>query len=41
MVQIRVELTTVKKCDLSAADFLCKITSLAAVLVAADAPLRD
>jgi hypothetical protein len=40
-VHIRVELATVKKRDLSAADFFRKITGLASELAAADAPLRD
>jgi hypothetical protein len=40
-VQIRVELATVKKRDMFAAGFFCKITSLIVELVATDAPLRD
>lgn len=40
-VQIRVELATLKKHDLSAADFFHKIMGLANELAAADAPLRD
>ena len=40
-VQIRVELATTKKRDLSAADFFRKITGLATELAAAGAPLRD
>jgi hypothetical protein len=40
-VQIRVELATVKKRDMFAADFFRKITSLIVELVATDAPLRD
>jgi hypothetical protein len=36
-----VELTTLKKHDLSAADFFFKITGLTTELVSADAPLRD
>jgi hypothetical protein len=40
-VQIRVELATMKKRDLSAADFFHKITGLATELAAVDAPLRD
>jgi hypothetical protein len=41
MVQIRVELTTMKKRDMSAADFFHKITGLTAELTDVDAPLRD
>jgi hypothetical protein len=40
-VQLRVDLATSKKQDLSAADFYHKITGLASELAAADAPLRD
>lgn len=40
-VQIRVELATLKKRDLSAADFFHKIMGLANELAAVDAPLRD
>lgn len=40
-MQIRVELATAKKQDLSAADFFHKITGLATELAAADAALRD
>jgi hypothetical protein len=39
-VQVRVDLATTKKRDLSAADYFRKIKSLAAELAAADAPLR-
>jgi hypothetical protein len=41
MVQIRVELVTSKKCDLSAADFFRKIMGLANELAAANAPLHN
>lgn len=41
IVQIRVELATTKKRDLSAAAYFSKIKSLASELTAADAPLRD
>jgi hypothetical protein len=40
-VQVRIDLAVAKKNDLSAADYFCKIKSLASELVAADAPLRD
>jgi hypothetical protein len=40
-VQLRVDLATSKKQDLSAADFYRKITGLASKLAAIDAPLRD
>jgi hypothetical protein len=40
-VQIRVELATSKKCDLSAADFFHKIMGFANELAAANAPLHD
>jgi hypothetical protein len=40
-VQIRVELATSKKCDLSAADFFRKIMGLTNELAAANAPLHD
>jgi hypothetical protein len=40
-VQILVELTTSKKCDLSIADFFRKITGLANELAIVDAPLHD
>ena len=40
-VQVRVDLATTKKRDLSAADYFRKIKSLASELAAADAPLRD
>lgn len=38
---MRVDLTTTKKRDLSAADYFHKIKSMASELAAADAPLRD
>jgi hypothetical protein len=40
-VQLRVDLVTSKKQDLSAADFYRKITGLASELAAIDTPLRD
>jgi hypothetical protein len=41
IVQICVELATLKKRDLSTVDFFRKITGLATKLTAADAPLLD
>lgn len=41
IVQIRVELATTKKRDLSAADYFCKIKGLASELAAAGSTLRD
>jgi hypothetical protein len=41
VVQIRVELATTKKCDLSTDDYFRKIKSLASEMAAIDAPLRD
>jgi hypothetical protein len=40
-VQLRVELATVKKGDLSAADYFRKVKNLASEMAAADAALRD
>jgi hypothetical protein len=40
-VQLRVELTTVKKGDLSAADYFHKVKNLASEMAAVDAALRD
>jgi transposase InsO family protein len=41
IVQIRMDLATIKKRDLSAADYFCKIKSYASDLAAAAAPLRE
>jgi hypothetical protein len=41
MVQLRVELATTKKRDLSAAEYFCKIKNLATEMAAADVALRD
>jgi hypothetical protein len=41
VVQIRVELATTKKHDLSADDYFCKIKSLTDEMATTDAPLRD
>jgi hypothetical protein len=40
-LQVRVELATAKKLDLTATDYFCKIKGLATEMVAADAPLWD
>lgn len=40
-VQVRVELATTKKRDLSAVDYFRKIKTMASEFAAADAPLRD
>ena len=40
-VQIRVELATSKKCDLSAADYFCKIKGMATELAVAGSTLRE
>lgn len=41
LLQIRIELATIKKRDMSAADYFRKIKGLSSELAAADAPLRD
>jgi hypothetical protein len=41
VVQVRIDLATMKKWDMSAADYFRKIKSLAYGLAAADTPLRD
>lgn len=40
-LQVRVELATSNKLDLTAADYFCKIKGLATEMAVADAPLRD